>query len=191
MGRALTLKQKLFIEHYLETRNGVEAARRAGYKGEYAVLGVQAFENLKNPKIQTEIERRLKPFILSANGVLNLLSAHANGSMDMVLDLEGRFDLNKARENGAIRLIKKIKLHKDTGTISEVELHDPQSASVHLGKYWKLFTERVEITDTREQAKSALSTILEETDLPQDKAVQIVAARFGISETELTTERIM
>lgn len=142
----LTVKQKLFVECYLETRNGVEAARRAGYKGNYSTLGQVAYENLKKPDIASEIDTRLKPFILSANETLSLLSLHAYGSVEWMLNDTHQLDLDKAKANGSIRLIKKIRYHKETGMVESVELHDPQSAAVHLGKYHKLFTDKVEST---------------------------------------------
>lgn len=49
----LTLKQRRFVEAYLGecAGNGVESAKKAGYKGSYHSLGKQAFDNLKNTKI--------------------------------------------------------------------------------------------------------------------------------------------
>ncbi len=46
----LTPKQRDFVLAYIETKNGTEACRRAGYEGNGNVLGVQAHDNLNNPK---------------------------------------------------------------------------------------------------------------------------------------------
>lgn len=65
----MTLKQRKFIEHY--EGNGTEAAKRAGYKGEDAVLGQVAYENLRKPEIQLGIEKKqnkqLEPLIADRN----------------------------------------------------------------------------------------------------------------------------
>lgn len=52
----LTLKQQKFIEAY--DGNAIDAARKAGYSGSYSSLGVQAHDNLKNPKIVAAIQQR-------------------------------------------------------------------------------------------------------------------------------------
>lgn len=53
----LTPKQKAFIREYLLCRNGTEAARKAGYKGNDKTLGVIAAENLAKPSIKSHIEK--------------------------------------------------------------------------------------------------------------------------------------
>lgn len=58
--KRFTAKQKLFIHHYLATLNGVEAAKKAGYKGSYSTLGVTAHDNLKNPAIREVIDKHMK-----------------------------------------------------------------------------------------------------------------------------------
>lgn len=59
MDDFLTHKQRLFIEHYIQTGgNGTAAARAAGYRGNTATLGVVAHENLNKPNIREEIVRR-------------------------------------------------------------------------------------------------------------------------------------
>ena len=53
----MTPKQERFVQEYCANGgNGVEAARAAGYGGDYNALGVMAHENLRKPKIQSAIE---------------------------------------------------------------------------------------------------------------------------------------
>jgi len=63
----LTVLQKRFAEIY--DGNGVEAARRAGYKGSDKVLGITASRNLKNPEIIKLIKdrekRQIRPYIMT------------------------------------------------------------------------------------------------------------------------------
>ena len=49
---------------------------------------------------------------------------------------------------------------------------------------------KVEVTNTQ-AAKDALRAILSETGLSEGRARQIVAARFGVSEADLISERVM
>ena len=54
--RRLTIKQERFIDAYIETGNGAEAARQAGYSEQTA--REIACENLANPHIEKAISRR-------------------------------------------------------------------------------------------------------------------------------------
>lgn len=51
----LTLKQQKFVANYIATGNGTKAAIEAGYSEK--VAHVQAFENLRKPKIQERINQ--------------------------------------------------------------------------------------------------------------------------------------
>ena len=72
-------KQKKFADHYIKYRNGTEAARHAGYKGNDAALAVQANKNLKNAKIKAYIDLRIakvdKKEILSLQQVLEEITS--------------------------------------------------------------------------------------------------------------------
>lgn len=61
--RRLTIKQDIFCDNIVKNialgiTNNAEATRKSGYKGNTTQLSVQANDNLKNPKIIAEIERR-------------------------------------------------------------------------------------------------------------------------------------
>ena len=147
--RPLTTKQKAFVEHYLQSFNGTDAARQAKYKGNDNVLAVVAHANIRKPKIRAAIEQRLADMALSANEVLKRLSDQATASVADFVEASpvegkpGRFilDMGEVRKRG--HLVKKIRY---TQHGLEVELHDAQSALVHLGKYHKLFADRMEVT---------------------------------------------
>lgn len=74
----LTIKQRLFVDAYLTHRNGVRAAREAGYQGNDNTLRVVAQENLTKPAITSLISQYLEPILkkarMSANDVLEHLS---------------------------------------------------------------------------------------------------------------------
>ncbi len=68
MARKLTIKQVRFVEFY--NGNGYEAAKRAGYKGNYETLSVVASENLKKPYILEALGKREKK--RNASGILSV-----------------------------------------------------------------------------------------------------------------------
>jgi hypothetical protein len=143
----LTIKQQLFVEHYLQTRSGFRAAKLAGYAGVDYTLRQVAAENLAKPAIRAEIDRRLKPLIHSSTRVLAGLAAIADADSQDVFEDDGSFDFSKAKERGITRLIKSLAYDKDTGKITKVELHNAHEGLRDLGKFHKIFVERVETED--------------------------------------------
>lgn len=188
VANLLTIKQKLFIEHYLVTRNGTRAAELAGYAGNPNTLKQVAAENLAKPYIRAEIDRRLRPFILSANQVLAGLSSIAENDIAEAFEVDGSFNLEKAKERGVTRLIKSLNFDKDTGKVTKVELYSAHDGLRDLGKYHKLFTDKIEISDPKTVAAEVYRQILEEfPNVDRERARLIVANDFGIDANELGT----
>jgi phage terminase small subunit len=194
--RDLTLKQRKFCLAYVgeANGNGVESCRLAGYKGNDVTLAAVAYENLNKPQIQAYIselrvqaEKKLGAKVLSAAEVLAGLTRIASADVAEVFEADGSFDLASAKRRGVSRLIKSMAFDKDTGRLTKLELHNAHGAHVDLGKYHKLFTDRVEIVKPAEAAREAFQSILSETGISEEKAREIVAARFGISAQELIT----
>ena len=157
----LTPKEQLFVDGYLAGArfNATEAMRLAGYKGSAGVLGVSGHRLLRKAKIAALILERLNEHAMSANEVLARLSKQARGSLADVLNEEGNFDLAALRQSGFHDLLKKLKIkktvrHDGRGRAAdkieevthELEIHDPQAALVHLGRFHKLFVDRHEVT---------------------------------------------
>ena len=138
-------KELDFIEHYLRTGNGTQSCRDAGYRGNDNVLGVTAYRMLRKPKIQALIEKRLEELRISANVILMRLSRQATGSITDFIDECGVIQWDKVKEDGQMT-IKKITHVKGKQSI---ELYDAQTALVHLGRYYKLFTDRIQVEDWR------------------------------------------
>ena len=155
----LTDKQAEFINQYfLCNMNGTEAVIQAGYKVKNRQTAASiASENLRKTHVRDEIDKRLEENTLSANQVLHILSQQALGDIRYVLNKHGEPDIRVAINNGVTATIKKWRRRKVTTeqtSIEEIdiELHDPQSAAVQLGRYYKLFTDRVEVTDWQSEA---------------------------------------
>ena len=145
--RKLTLKQRLFVDHYLTCWNATKAAKLAGYSKKTA--GSQGHRLLKKAEIQSFIKIRMEEIKMGANEVLLRLADHARASMgDLVtIDSSGEpiIDLSTAKEDGKLHLINKITYDKD-GNLRSISLHDSQTALVHLGRVHGLFLDRSDLT---------------------------------------------
>lgn len=170
---AITNKQARFIDEYLRDSNATQAAIRAGYSQKTA--GVIGHENLKKPNIAAEIQRRVEEKHMSSDEVLRRLAEHARGDMGDFLDISSmsfQIDLEKAKEKGITHLIKKVKM-RTTTTVDksgietethdiEIELYDAQAALVQLGRYHKLFTDKMEV------AKKSYRVTIDGEDIDDD-----------------------
>jgi hypothetical protein len=140
--RPLNLRQQLFVKYYIQTTNGLEAARKAGYSGEDNVLRAMASENLTKPAIIKAINRLCDP-IADAEEVLARLTKYSRSSIADVLTETGSFDIRVARENGTDDLIKSVKYDKE-GNLSSLEIHDAHDATKDLARVHGLFIERTQ-----------------------------------------------
>jgi hypothetical protein len=157
------------VEEYLRGWSGAAAARKAGYskKAPYQA----AYQVLRNSEVRAAIEARLGEMAMSANEVLARLSDQARGTLSPFLrvtdDGHIEFDFKSPEAAANMYLIKKIHTKRKrlvalgSGTKDkpadewdhewvEVELHDAQAALVQLGRYHKLFTEKLEIRERLE-----------------------------------------
>ena len=158
-----TPKEKAFIEHYLNSYpqwNGTEAARLAGYRAsKRTTLASIASENLTKPHIQAEIQRRLDEMVMRSNEVLRRLGEQARANIAELIEFkdvtvyEGKGDnqtsyeirmptINEEALAKYGHLVKKIRANR-YGV--DIELHDPQTALVHIGRHHKLFTDTVDV----------------------------------------------
>jgi phage terminase small subunit len=139
MKNELTQKQRLFVEAYIGPANGNarEAARAAGYSGDDNVLSQRGFELVRNPRIAELIGVRVEQAVMRANEVLDELSAIAKA------DWQNFLDVRRDKEGDAVSATLKL-----SDKIKALEL---------LGKYYKLFNDRidvgVQVTDWRTEAR--------------------------------------
>lgn len=90
--KSLTVKQRRFVDAYIETGNAAEAARRAGYKSRNA--DVMGRENLRKPTVRKVLETRLKEIedkrIVKAKEVMEFLTSSMRGEIkEEVVVVEG------------------------------------------------------------------------------------------------------
>src|SRR5574338_427563 len=150
---ALTTKQQAFVEAYLANGfNATKAAIEAGYSEKTARF--IAAENLSKPNIRHYVDQRLKQYAMGANEVLARLSDHARGDLGEFLGLDEQ-DIREHPKSWLIKRYKKTVTRRGRSDnpieteVVEIELHDPQAALVHLGRYHKLFVDRVQNDDWR------------------------------------------
>lgn len=139
----LRVQQQAFVEHYLETWNASEAARRAGYSKKTA--GQQGHRLLKNVEVRRLIEARLAELSMGPNEVLARLTEMATSSMEDFINPDKLgvrvVDLKRAAERGKMHLVKKV---AETQHGLAIELHDQQAALVQLGRFHGLFIDKQE-----------------------------------------------
>lgn len=156
--------QRQWLIRYLLHGNATLAATEVGYKNPNKI-GPRL---RRSPKIKAAIDDYFFQDEMGAREVIALLSQHARGTMEDfihfatdkdgrdILGVEPELSLLKARRRGKLHLIKKFKkkrtvfTDKDGGETvnewTEVELHDPQAAAVHLGRVHGLFTDKTDLT---------------------------------------------
>jgi len=157
----LTGKQQKFVNEYLLDYNATQAALRAGYspKTAYSIGN----ENLKKPEIIEAVRQKT----MDSAEVLANLTDIAKGNITDLMDVTTSgftLELMYKNQQGELvikpqsKLIKKIK-QKVTTILgkkqsdedreiveTEIELYSAQEALVTLGKYHKLFTDKLDVT---------------------------------------------
>lgn len=194
---SLTNLQKEFVNQYFICgRNATEAVIQAGYKIHApetakgrATAAAIGYENLRKPHIKSLIEERLEAHAMSANEVIARLTDFATGNLTFLLDDNGEPSLEKAKAYGVTHLIKEWVVETDTYVDSfdnehvrvkrRVKIVDPLAALVHLGRYHKLFTDKVELTDWRHEAiRDIRSGVIEYADVVEELGDSLAAELF-------------
>lgn len=145
---ALSNKQRIWLDEYLQCWNATEAARRAGYKQ----ARQSGSENLSKPDIRAAIAARMEEVAMPANEVLARLSEqgrneaaqYIRAELDQDGKLVGYFDLKQCIRDGKQHLIKKMKY--DSNGNLEIEVFDAQAALIQMGRHHGLFNDKTDLT---------------------------------------------
>lgn len=142
--RKLTPKQQAFADYYIETLNGVESAKRAGYKGNN--LNRIASENLSKLDIKTYIDEQLQKLadkrIMGAQEALELLTSIARAEIteEVVLSTEdGVAKVDKIpdirdRQRAAEELLKRYTLGDNQKLKNEMLQAQIDKTKAEIGK---------------------------------------------------------
>lgn len=166
----LSPKHRKFCEEYLRLWNATDAYQAAYPKSSRDSARRDGSRLLTNADILEEIQRRVEEITLSANEVLARLAEHAKIDYKDFLSVAANGDvaLDMVKAEGKTHLIRRvsqrhtIRTTKDSQTdetVMSLELHDAQAALVQIGKYHKLFTDKVEHDLTDRAAESAAALI--------------------------------
>lgn len=169
---AFTRLEAKFITEYLNDprHNASAAAKAAGYDAKSdAVFRVIASQVMRKPHVLAAINRAFESLTMPKYETLFRIGKIASGDLDDLLDVDGEFDIQLARERGTTFLLKKIEIDRDVievkatsvqdgpdgGEVIErsivkekikIQIHDPLRALELLGKHGKLFVDRIEAT---------------------------------------------
>lgn len=195
--RPFTKQVETFIEEMANpsTKSATEAAIKAGSPAKSA--RVTASRWLTNANISAEIQERVNQSLAHAQvtreEVLGNAAKQMRSSMDDLIDEQGFFDLTKARETGAIDLVKKMEIiesldvETNTKTVRhKVEFESPSAARKELGNYLGMEKAPSDSTVERHAAYLAFGAFL--SDKAVDELPQYItegAVFFNIKEVSL------
>lgn len=187
-NRRLTKKQEKFADGIADNLPVNAAAINAGYSKNTA--HVDAYQYLEKPSIKARIEERkaecAKLAQVTREQIIGATVLRAFATIDDALDENGFLDIEKARETGAIHLIKKIsKTHTQHGVNTAVEFYSNESAQDKLANYLGL----EKAPQTNPELETAIQTYrdLVKSGVPQKEALeQIVSgmAKLGFMVAE-------
>lgn len=188
---ALSVKHQQFVEAYLQGATATDAYLVVYPTVNRTTAATNGWRLLRTTRIAEAIQARLNHAAMPADEVLARITDHARADVDDFLDADGAFDLVKARRAKRTGLIKKFKTKTATRMVGEMEvktievefeLHDAQTALGMLGKHYKLFADRTELTGkdggpietadatlTDEQRASRIAAILDAARTRRDR----------------------
>lgn len=93
-SKELNTKQRLFVEAYLQTGNGTDSVRKAGYQVKSpGSAAVTASRLLANPLVKAEIDRRIEKEIITTDEILQGVREIALNLMEKASDRLRAFEL--------------------------------------------------------------------------------------------------
>jgi hypothetical protein len=149
----LTVKQKKFVDAITDPKNNsaTEAALKAGYSPTSA--RESASENLTKSYITEAIEKRKMRYLAHCDVTREEILGHAGfqmrSSIEDMIDEEGYFDLDKARETGAIDLVKEMEIE------TSIDLSTMERRVRHKVKFESSAAARKELANYMGIAKNA------------------------------------
>jgi phage terminase small subunit len=158
--KGLTPKEEIFVRQFIATGNATKSAIAAGYSA--ATAGVTGSKLLKKVKIATELaklrEKLFAKLEITAEKVLEGLGElaffdprkmfNSDGSMKKITDMDDSTVHALAGMD-----VEKLFKHfgkgqaEEVGTITKVRLADRGLNLERLGRHFKLFTDKVELSD--------------------------------------------
>lgn len=131
MGNNLTPQQEEFCVQYCISGVGYQAAKNAGYSGQYSALASVASKNLRKPKIQKRIKEIMEAELMSKTEALHRLGRIARAEYSIAINDNATVDLKLLKQLGLMHLVKGI---SPTRYGNRIEFYDAQAALTHILK---------------------------------------------------------
>lgn len=121
----LTVKQRRFINHYLENGgNGVKAAEAAGYSGSYDTLRSVASENLAKPDVALHLRARADAEGATADRIVQRLALIAFMDLDSPYLKKTEYDRNGNVKSETTDLTQVVKAASELAKIRGLTRQD-------------------------------------------------------------------
>lgn len=165
--KGLNPKEELYCQAKARGRSGIQSVIEAGYTKNEASAAVQSSHLLKNPKVNARIKELLaqtaEQSVVTATKILELLYEIASVDLAEAYNEDGTLkkltDIPPAvrRAMSGLEVDEIWDGYGDQRTLigqsKKVKFWSKDKALENLGKWRKLFTERVEVTDTSSLAE--------------------------------------
>lgn len=141
----------LFIGEYMRDLNARQAVMRCGFSDDLKCAGAIGWRLLQRIDVKEEINRRIAERraknALTVDRIEGLLRDIAETELTDIFDDQGRMRPLSEMPDHARKAIKSIETSEDFfgNTVVEVKLWDKKGAIELLGKYRKMFTDKVEV----------------------------------------------
>lgn len=165
-AKGLTPKEEIFVREFLATGNATKAAIAAGYSASSA--GVTGSKLLKKAKVAQELanlrEKLLSKLEITAERVLAGLGELAFFDPRKMFNPDGSMKKVTEMDDATVHALAGMDVEKlfkhfgkgqaeEVGTITKVRLADRGLNLERLGRHFKLFTDKLEVTDAQDIVK--------------------------------------
>jgi phage terminase small subunit len=193
-SKTLTARENKFVEAMADpnTKSLTEAAIKAGYSLKSArYIG---YENSTKPYIKKAIAERKKRVIehtrVTPEEVLGSAVFNMRSSIDDLLDEGGSFDIEKARQTGAIDIVKKLKEttrtiidqdgNSQTVKTVEVEIESPAAARRQVADYINVQNHQFQKKEFTEEdmARELYHRLVDQRHWSKEQAIEGISKRY-------------
>lgn len=157
----LSPKEQIFVREYLALGNATKAATAAGYSAKSA--GVTGSKLLKKAKVAEELakvrDKLLNKLEISAEIVLHGLAELARFDPRKMFNEDGSLKKITELDDATVHALTGFSVEKlfqhygkglsnEVGTVTKIRFTDRGLNLERLGRYYKMFTDKVEVTDS-------------------------------------------
>lgn len=193
---ALSPRQNRFVEKVVSGDTLTDAYLEAYPNSAKAGARRSASRLMTNVDIVQEIERRKADAARAAQvneqQIIGELIRVAFGSIGEVLDSDGEFDVEKARRNGSLGLVKRISTSRNRfGVNRTIEMYSKMDALAKLAEYIGVrFRDRSE-EEAVEKLRTQISILAQAEGRDYIEMLRIVRDEFGGMIKPMLLERLL